>query len=78
MEEVDLSPEKCRERAKWLRDQAAEAQRAAVAAYLNGGNWRITGEYTEVESGKRSDRPQLDRALAAARVLRHPSRSKAS
>ena len=41
-----------------------EAQRAAVAAYLNGGNWRITGEYTEVESGKRSDRPQLDRALA--------------
>ncbi len=49
-----------------------EAQRAAVAAYLNGGNWRITGEYTEVESGKRSDRPQLDRALAAARVHHVP------
>lgn len=43
------------------------AQREAVAAYLNGGNWTITAEFTEVESGKRSDRPELDRALAAAR-----------
>jgi hypothetical protein len=23
MEEIDLTPEKCRERAQWLRDQAA-------------------------------------------------------
>ena len=36
-----------------------EAQRAAVENYLNGGNWRITAEFTEVESGKRSDRPEL-------------------
>jgi DNA invertase Pin-like site-specific DNA recombinase len=49
-----------------------EAQRAAVASYLNGGNWQITDEFTEVESGKRSDRPQLDRALAKARVHRVP------
>ena len=49
-----------------------EAQRAAVAIYLNGGNWRIVGEYTEVESGRRSDRPELDRALAAARLHRCP------
>jgi hypothetical protein len=28
--------------------------------YLNGGNWRIVGEFTEVESGRRSDRPELD------------------
>jgi DNA invertase Pin-like site-specific DNA recombinase len=47
-----------------------EAQRSAVAAYLNGGDWNIVAEFTEVESGKRSDRPQLERALAAARMHR--------
>lgn len=49
-----------------------EAQRAAVEAYLNGGDWKITAEFTEVESGKRSDRPELDKALAAARLHRVP------
>jgi DNA invertase Pin-like site-specific DNA recombinase len=49
-----------------------EAQREAVANYLNGGNWKIIAEYVEVESGKRSDRPQLDAALAAARARRVP------
>lgn len=49
-----------------------EAQRAAVANYLNGGKWRIVSEFTEVESGRRSDRPELERALAAARVRRVP------
>jgi DNA invertase Pin-like site-specific DNA recombinase len=47
-----------------------EAQRAAVAAYLNGGSWSIVAEFTEVESGKRSDRPALEQALAAARLHR--------
>src|SRR5439155_7141311 len=47
-----------------------EAQRAAVASYLNGGDWSIVAEFTEVESGKRSDRPALDQALAAARLHR--------
>jgi DNA invertase Pin-like site-specific DNA recombinase len=47
-----------------------EAQRAAVATYLNGGDWQIADEYTEVESGKNSDRPALDKALAAARLHR--------
>lgn len=47
-----------------------EAQRAAVAAYLNGGDWSIVAEYTEVESGKRADRPALEQALAAARLHR--------
>src|SRR5262245_61779826 len=45
-----------------------EAQRAAVQDYLNGGNWRIVAEYTEVESGKRKDRPKLADALKACRV----------
>jgi DNA invertase Pin-like site-specific DNA recombinase len=49
-----------------------EAQRAAVETYLNGGDWHITAEFTEVESGKRSDRPELDKALAAARLHRIP------
>jgi DNA invertase Pin-like site-specific DNA recombinase len=49
-----------------------EAQRQAVAQYLNGGNWRIIAEFTEVESGKRSDRPALEKALAAARVHQVP------
>jgi DNA invertase Pin-like site-specific DNA recombinase len=47
-----------------------EAQRAAVASYLNGGEWNIVADFTEVESGKRSDRPALDKALAAARLHR--------
>src|SRR4051812_45725109 len=41
-----------------------EAQRAAVATYLNGGSWELLAEFTEVESGKRSDRPELLKALA--------------
>src|SRR5829696_8060430 len=49
-----------------------EAQRQAVARYLHGGDWRIIAEFTEVESGKNSARPQLERALAAARVHRVP------
>ena len=49
-----------------------DAQRAAVAAYLNGGNWQIVADFVEVESGKRSDRPELDKALAAARLHRCP------
>jgi len=30
-----------------------EAQHAAVATYLNGGDWQIVADFTEVESGKR-------------------------
>jgi DNA invertase Pin-like site-specific DNA recombinase len=44
-----------------------EAQRAAVQNYLNGGTWTLVAEHTEVESGKRSDRPQLAAALAACK-----------
>jgi len=48
------------------------AQRQAVESYLNGGDWRIIGEYTEIESGRRVDRPELDKALAAARIRQVP------
>jgi len=40
-----------------------EAQAAAVRAYLNGGSWELVQEFTEVESGKNNDRPQLAAAL---------------
>jgi DNA invertase Pin-like site-specific DNA recombinase len=45
-----------------------EAQRAAVLDYLNGGQWTLLREYVEIETGKRSDRPQLSAALAYARA----------
>lgn len=40
-----------------------EAQKKAVADYLNGGDWKIIAEYTEIESGKRNDRPKLAEAI---------------
>lgn len=49
-----------------------EAQRSAVARYLNGGDWQIVNEFTEVESGRRADRPELEKALAEARLHRCP------
>jgi len=45
-----------------------EAQRTAVADYLNGGHWSLVKEFVEVESGKRSDRPMLAEAIKACRV----------
>ena len=41
-----------------------EAQKSAVEQYLNGGSWKLAGEFVEVESGKRKNRPQLNAALA--------------
>ena len=46
-----------------------EAQRAAVESYLDGGRWTLAGEYVEAESGKRSDRPKLAKALAHAKAI---------
>src|SRR6516164_8049357 len=47
-----------------------EAQRVAVESYLNGGRWTLIAEYVEAESGKRSDRPKLAKALAHAKAIR--------
>src|SRR5262245_41103744 len=44
-----------------------DAQHPAVMTYLNGGPWKLIAEFTEVETGKRADRPELQKALAACR-----------
>jgi DNA invertase Pin-like site-specific DNA recombinase len=44
-----------------------DAQREAVMSYLNGGPWTLVAEFTEIESGKRADRPELEKALAACK-----------
>jgi DNA invertase Pin-like site-specific DNA recombinase len=44
-----------------------EAQTAAVEAYANGIGATILRSYREVETGKRSDRPELTKALADAK-----------
>src|SRR5258705_4830000 len=45
-----------------------EAQRYAVAEYLGAKVCDVVGEYVEVESGRRVDRPELMKALAACRL----------
>jgi DNA invertase Pin-like site-specific DNA recombinase len=45
-----------------------EAQQYAVAAFLKDG--KIAGEYIEVESGKKNNRPQLVAAIEQARKLK--------
>ena len=44
-----------------------EAQKAAVDAFAAAHGYDIVAEYVEVESGKRNDRPELAKALAAAK-----------
>jgi DNA invertase Pin-like site-specific DNA recombinase len=47
-----------------------EAQRKAVEDFLNGNGWELVGEFVEVESGRKKDRPELDKALKACRIHR--------
>src|ERR1700732_1689895 len=47
-----------------------EAQRESVMNCLDGGRWTLIAEFTEVESGKRNDRPELERALAVCKKQR--------
>ena len=48
-----------------------EAQQQAVLSYLNGGQWELIQEFTEVETGKGADalnkRPQLKAAIELAK-----------
>jgi DNA invertase Pin-like site-specific DNA recombinase len=45
-----------------------EAQRQAVLSLCNGRGWEVIAEHTEIESGKRSDRPALSAAMHHAKV----------
>lgn len=45
-----------------------DAQRQAVADYLNGGSWELVQEVIEVESGGKNVRPQLQAAIEKCRA----------
>ena len=45
-----------------------DAQRESVRALCETRGWEIVSEFTEVESGKRNDRPELNAALDHARL----------
>lgn len=72
--EQDMAEEKCVAyyRVSTARQGASglglEAQREAVSRFLSGGRWCVVASFTEVESGKRDDRPELARAIQACRV----------
>jgi len=45
-----------------------DAQRKAVTDFLNGGAWTLVAEFTDIESGKHDDRPELAKAMNLARL----------
>jgi DNA invertase Pin-like site-specific DNA recombinase len=45
-----------------------EAQRKSVEDFLNGGRWKLVAEFKEVESGRNTERVELDKALSACRL----------
>jgi len=45
-----------------------EAQKETVLRYLNGGSWEVLGEYVEIESGGKDDRPELAKAIRDCRL----------
>jgi DNA invertase Pin-like site-specific DNA recombinase len=47
-----------------------EAQKQAVTDFLSIKGWALTGEYVEVESGKRKDRPMLAEAIEETKRIR--------
>ena len=47
-----------------------DAQRDAIQTHLAGASGELLAEHTEIESGRRSDRPELAKALAACRLHR--------
>jgi DNA invertase Pin-like site-specific DNA recombinase len=40
-----------------------DAQRDRITTFLNGGNWSLIGEFTEIESGRVNERPALEQAV---------------
>jgi DNA invertase Pin-like site-specific DNA recombinase len=47
-----------------------EAQREAVLRHVRAASGEIVAEFTEIESGKRNDRPEIAAALGACRLRR--------
>jgi hypothetical protein len=47
-----------------------DAQREAVRVFLADKGWPPVAEFVEVESGKRKDRPELERAMEACRLYK--------
>jgi DNA invertase Pin-like site-specific DNA recombinase len=45
-----------------------EAQKASVTDFVNSANGDLVNEFTEVQSGKDNDRPQLQKALRKCRL----------
>ena len=45
-----------------------DGQRKAVADYLNGGDWELTAELVEIESGKNNKRDKLNEALSLCKA----------
>lgn len=45
-----------------------DAQRSAVADLCSARGWELIAEYTEIESGKRNDRPELAEAMRRAKL----------
>ena len=45
-----------------------EAQQTAVEAFLKGKDSEVVGEFVEVESGRKKDRPELIKALALCKA----------
>ena len=45
-----------------------EAQQAAVTRFLSGKSGSVVESFTEVESGKVNDRPELEKALRRCRL----------
>ena len=46
-----------------------EAQREAVSQYLNGGDWELVQEFVEIESGRKDDRPEFEKARRLSLAL---------
>lgn len=44
------------------------AQQEMIANYVRGAHGKLVGAYKEIETGKRADRPELAKALAACRL----------